>query len=77
MKKYGKGREGLMKDLGENGVQTRPAWAPIHLQLPYKKYQSYNIQKTEKLVNSSLCLPSSTNISDSNLQKVISCLDIS
>ena len=74
---YGKGREGLMKDLGENGVQTRPAWAPIHLQLPYKKYQSYNIQKTEKLVNSSLCLPSSTNISDSNLQKVISCLDIS
>ena len=74
---YGKDREGLMKYLSDNGVQTRPAWAPIHLQIPYKNYQSFNIQKTKELVNNSLCLPSSTNISTENLDKVISSLDYS
>ena len=70
-KNYGKDREGLMKVFSDNGVQARPAWAPIHLQKPYKNYQSFNIQKTKQLVNNSLCIPSSTNISTKNLDKVI------
>ena len=70
-KTYGKDREGLMKVFSDNGVQARPAWAPIHLQKPYKNYQSFNIQKTKQLVNNSLCIPSSTNISTKNLDKVI------
>lgn len=72
---YERNRESLMKAFSEQGIQTRPAWTPIHLQRPYKNYQSYNIEKTEQLVNNSLCVPSSTNISNHNLETVISCLD--
>ena len=69
--KYGKNRESLMKFLSKKGIQTRPAWSPIHLQKPYKKCQSFLVEKTIKLVENSLCLPSSTNISDDNIYEVI------
>ncbi len=71
-KKYKNDREGLMKILSEHGIQTRPAWAPIHKQKPYKDYQNYRIDYTDILVNKSLCLPSSTNIKSSEIDKIIS-----
>tara|TARA_Y100000590_G_scaffold469071_1_gene654732 strand:+ start:5830 stop:6981 length:1152 start_codon:yes stop_codon:yes gene_type:complete len=75
-KKYGKNRENLMISLSEKNIQTRPAWAPIHLQKPYQNYQSFSIDKTNDLVNISLCLPSSTNISSNDLNKIISSLSL-
>ncbi len=71
---YGKNREETMQHLLKNGVQTRPAWAAINQQKPYRKYQTYNIDKAYKLIDSSLCLPSSTNLSETDQQKVISLL---
>jgi perosamine synthetase len=68
---YGEDREVLMKRLNLSNIQTRPAWAPIHLQKPYKKYQRYLIDKAVKLVDKSLCLPSSTNLSFKNIDYVI------
>ena len=73
-KLFGKDREGVMETFSENGIQTRPAWAPIHNQKPYKGYPCYKIEKTEELVKKSLCLPSSTNIKNSEIDKVISVL---
>jgi aminotransferase in exopolysaccharide biosynthesis len=70
-KTYGEDREELMQRLNANNIQTRPAWAPIHLQKPYQSCQTYRVEKAEELVENSLCLPSSTNLSDENLNKVI------
>ena len=70
-KHYGENREELMLRLNENNIQTRPAWSPIHLQKPYYDCQSYKIEKSIELINNSLCIPSSTNLSKKDIQKVI------
>ena len=74
-KTYGEDREKLMHRLDLNNIQTRPAWAPIHLQKSYQNCQTYRIDRAEELVLISLCLPSSTNISDKDLNKVIAHLN--
>ena len=72
---YGEDREKLMHRLDLNNVQTRPAWAPIHMQKSYRNCQTYRIDRAEELVLISLCLPSSTNLSDKDLNKVIAHLN--
>ena len=68
---YGEDREELMQRLDENGIQTRPVWALNHLQEPYREFQNYHIEYAEKLINNSLCLPSSTNLSHEDQLRVI------
>jgi perosamine synthetase len=71
---YGENREMLMKRLGENSVQSRPVWKLNHEQKPYKDCQYYKIEKAEKLVKNSLCLPSSTNLNEYESNKIIDLL---
>ena len=70
-KTYGADREELMARLEINGIQTRPVWVLNHIQKPYQQYQSYKVEKAGKLANNSLCLPSSTNLTDEELNNVI------
>jgi aminotransferase in exopolysaccharide biosynthesis len=70
-KAYGSEREALMARLEENGIQTRPVWALIHLQKPYRDCQSYKVERAKELVNNNLCLPSSTSLSDDQIHKVM------
>jgi perosamine synthetase len=74
-KVYGKDRETLMRDLELNSIQTRPVWKLNHEQKPYIDCQSYNIQNAKKLVENSLCLPSSSNITSENLNRIINQLN--
>jgi len=74
-KVYNEDREVLMKRLEENGIQARPVWALNHLQKPYRDCQSDKTKKAKKLVNNSLCLPSSSNLSNENLNKIVSVLN--
>jgi dTDP-4-amino-4,6-dideoxygalactose transaminase len=71
---YGTNREGLMARLEKNGIQTRPVWALNHKQKPYQDCQSYKVDRAEELVNNSLCLPSSTSLSDDQIYKVMDSL---
>ena len=72
---YGEDREELLWRLDENGIQTRLVWALNHLQKPYQSCQTYRVEKAEELVENSLCLPSSTNLSDEDLANVIAQLN--
>jgi len=74
-KVYNQDREVLMKRLEGNGIQTRPVWKLNHEQKPYKDYQHFKVEKAEKLVKNSLCLPSSSNLSNKNLNKIVSALN--
>ena len=67
---YGDDREDLMKRMEDNGIQTRPVWALNHEQKPYKDYQYYKIENAIKLVKNSLCLPSSSSLSVSQIKMV-------
>ena len=71
---YGEDREELMQRLDSNGIQTRPVWALNHLQKPYRDCQNFRIERAEKLVNNSLCLPSSTSLSDDQIHKIMESL---
>jgi len=68
---YGEDRETLMLRLEGNGIQTRPVWGLSHLQKPYNNCQNYRIEHAGRLINNSLCLPSSTNLTDEDLNNVI------
>ncbi|MDP7281443.1 MAG: DegT/DnrJ/EryC1/StrS family aminotransferase, partial [Candidatus Poribacteria bacterium] len=70
-KAYGSEWEALMARLEENGIQTRPVWALIHLQKPYRDCQSYKVERGKELVNNNLCLPSSTSLRDDQIHKVM------
>jgi perosamine synthetase len=72
---YGENREMLMKRLGENSVQSRPVWKLNHEQKPYKDCQYYKIEKAKELVENSLCLPSSSNLTNGNLNKIVRVLN--
>ncbi len=64
-------RESLMKKMSENKIQTRPVWKPNHLQKPYAECQSYKMENTLKLVEKTLNIPSSVNITDDEIRCVI------
>ncbi len=68
---FGEEREALMQRLEDDGIETRPVWALNHSQKPYQDCERYRIDRAEQLWKDSLCLPSSTNLSDKDLQKVI------
>jgi len=73
---YGKNREELMIHLKKNNIQTRPVWAMIHLQKPYQHCQKYKIENAEKMINNSLCIPSSTNLDKSDILKIVDALNV-
>ena len=68
---YGLNREKIMPRVEENGVQTRPVWALNHLQDPYKDCQNYKIDEAHILHGISLCLPSSSSLSNFEINKII------
>jgi len=72
---FGEKPEQLMNRLQEHNIQTRPVWALNHIQKPYQHCQSYKIEKAEELVRNSLCLPSSSNLSNEDLNHIISIIN--
>ncbi len=69
--RYGKGREELMAWLNQRGVQTRPVWHLNHLQTPYRTCQSYRVEKAVELLNTTLCVPCSVNVTEDDIDRVI------
>ena len=72
---FKEGQKYLMQRLRENKIETRSVWALNHLQKPYRSYQNYMIDEAIKLVDKSLCMPSSANLTDENLIQIIECLE--
>ena len=68
---YSNDREELMKRLEENGIQTRPVWKLNHDQKPYKDCQYYKIETAKGLVAKSLCLPSSSNLRNEDISRIV------
>jgi len=60
---YGKNRNELMNHLSDNNIETRPIWQLNHLQKPYLNCQRHEIEKATNLLEKTLNIPSSVNIS--------------
>lgn len=52
-------------------IETRPLWKPMHLQPVFKDAPFYGSGLSEKYFDSGLCLPSSSSLTEQELEKVV------
>ncbi len=67
---YGKDREQLMKYLEVQGIQARPLWYLNHLQAPYRHCQHYRIEKAPRMLETTLSIPCSASLKESDIDYV-------
>lgn len=60
----------LRQKLASHNIETRLLWRPMHMQPVYKDAPAYVNNVSERLFGHGLCLPSSTTLSDEQIQYV-------
>ena len=63
-------REDLRSALEEKNIESRPLWKPMHLQPLCEKFPYYGEKVCETLFEQGLCLPSGSNLDDSNRERI-------
>ncbi|MDR4893114.1 MULTISPECIES: DegT/DnrJ/EryC1/StrS family aminotransferase [unclassified Chryseobacterium] len=66
----GKNREGLRFAFLEDNIESRPLWKPMHLQPVFETSPYYGGNISEKLFDNGLCLPSGSNLSDDDRERI-------
>jgi dTDP-4-amino-4,6-dideoxygalactose transaminase len=61
---------GIRTKLRELGIDARPFWKPLHLQVPYSKSPRETLTNSEKIWGRIITLPCSTGITNDELKKV-------
>lgn len=67
-------REKMRTALQKEMIESRPFWKPMHLQPIFKNYLSYTNGVSESLFEKGLCLPSGSNITISDLDRIVDVL---
>jgi len=70
--KTGKRPADIQNALEKENIESRPLWKPMHLQPVFSSYTSYLNGLSGKLFRDGLCLPSGTNMTDDERQRVLS-----
>ncbi|KRD63887.1 pyridoxal phosphate-dependent aminotransferase [Flavobacterium sp. Root935] len=63
-------RESLRLAFEEANIESRPLWKPMHLQPLFEKYPYYGGKIAEKLFQKGLCLPSGSNLTDKDKNRI-------
>ncbi|MEX0291115.1 MAG: DegT/DnrJ/EryC1/StrS family aminotransferase [Flavobacteriaceae bacterium] len=64
-------RERIRLGLLEEDIESRPLWKPMHLQPVFKKYPNFTNGVSEDLFERGLCLPSGSNLSREDLERIV------
>jgi len=64
-------RETIRLALEKDNIESRPLWKPMHLQPVFSGYPSYTNGTSEMLFNNGLCLPSGSNLTIDEINRVI------
>ena len=67
---FGVDREQIRLALLEQQIETRPIWKPLHLQPVFADCECMGGKVAEDLFQHGLCLPSGSNLSDADLERV-------
>jgi dTDP-4-amino-4,6-dideoxygalactose transaminase len=62
--------EGLRLALEKDTIESRPLWKPMHLQPVFSDCPYYGKDAAEQLFATGLCLPSGSNLNDSDRQRI-------
>lgn len=64
-------REDIRLALDKENIEARPLWKPMHLQPIFKDAPRYENGTSEKLFEDGLCLPSGSNLTDEDLERIV------
>lgn len=64
-------RDAIIAALADDNIESRPLWKPMHLQPVHAQFQSYLDGTSEDLFERGLCLPSSSALTDADVDRVI------
>lgn len=70
-KEFGADRESVRLALEAHNIESRPVWKPMHLQPVFRDYERISGEVAEDLFQRGLCLPSGTNLTDQDLERVV------
>ncbi|MFX1616126.1 aminotransferase class I/II-fold pyridoxal phosphate-dependent enzyme [Riemerella anatipestifer] len=68
--KAGFSREDLRLKFLEDNIESRPLWKPMHLQPVFADTPYYGGQVAQQLFENGLCLPSGSNLTDADRQRI-------
>ncbi|WP_035139417.1 DegT/DnrJ/EryC1/StrS family aminotransferase [Fischerella sp. PCC 9605] len=71
---FGANREQVRLALAEQQIEARPVWKPLHLQPVFAECEYFGGTVAEDLFARGLCLPSGSNLTNEDLQRVISAI---
>ena len=71
---FGADREQIRLALAAEQIEARPVWKPLHMQPIFKDCDCFGGKVAEDLFDRGLCLPSGSNLSDEDLDCVISAI---
>ena len=63
-------RETIRLGLMEANIESRPLWKPMHLQPIFEKFPFYNNSVSEMLFEKGLCMPSGSNLTDEEKERI-------
>lgn len=75
-KTNGKTSEELRLALEKENIESRPLWKPMHLQPVFQKYPYYGEKVSQQLFEDGLCLPSGSNLDDSDRERIYRVLNV-
>lgn len=68
-------REEIRIALNAENIESRPLWKPMHLQPVYEGSKFFGSGVCEKLFQQGLCLPSGSNLTDDEFDRIFSVFD--
>jgi dTDP-4-amino-4,6-dideoxygalactose transaminase len=69
-------REDIRLIMETENIETRPLWKPMHQQPIFASSKSYLNGVSDKLFDNGLCLPSGSNLTDEEFDRIFKCLDL-
>lgn len=70
-KAFGADREAIRLALERENIEARPVWKPMHLQTVFAHCDRFGGAVAEELFDRGLCLPSGSNLTEGDLQRVV------
>jgi dTDP-4-amino-4,6-dideoxygalactose transaminase len=67
-------REFVREALDAENIESRPLWKPMHMQPVYEGSKFYGTGVCEELFDKGLCLPSGSNLTDAEFDRIFSVL---
>lgn len=64
-------REKIRLTLEKDNIESRPLWKPMHLQPVFEQYPKYVNGVSEDLFEKGLCLPSGSNLTQQQKEKIV------